>query len=82
MLGHSPPTFLKTDIEAFEHAVIHSWRNWDPLPEQFNMELHCTTEPISGSYRELSIAEQAFALLHLHRLGYRVARVSRAHLSV
>ena len=76
-LGHAPPTFLKSDIEAFEHAVIHSWRISDPLPEQFNMELHCTTEPISGSYRELSLAEQTFTLLHLYRLGYRLARVSR-----
>ena len=77
MLGHAPPTFFKMDIEAFEHAVIHSWRNSDPLPEQFNMELHCTTEPISGSYRELSNAEQTFTLMHLYRLGYRVARTSR-----
>lgn len=77
MLGHAPPTFFKMDIEAFEHAVIHSWRNSDPLPEQFNMELHCTTEPITGSYRELSNAEQTFTLLHLYRLGYRVARTSR-----
>lgn len=76
-LGHAPPTFLKSDIEAFEHAVLLSWRISQPLPEQFNMELHCTTEPISGSYRELSLAEQTFTLLHLYRLGYRLARVSR-----
>ena len=76
-LGHASPTFLKSDIEAFEHAVIQSWRFSDPLPEQLNMELHCTTEPISGSYRELSLAEQTFTLLHLYRLGYRLARVSR-----
>jgi len=76
-LDHARPTFLKSDIEAFEHAVLHSWRISDPLPEQFNMELHCTTEPISGSYRELSLAEQTFTLLHLYRLGYRLARVSR-----
>ena len=77
MLGHPPPTFLKTDIEGFERNVIHSWRRQDPLPEQFNLELHCTTEPVSGLYREVSFAEQTITLLHLLRLGYRLARVSR-----
>ena len=76
-LGHSSPTILKMDTEAFEHKIIHSWRASDPLPEQLNMELHCTTEPISGLYRELSLAEQTITLIHLYRLGFRLVRVGR-----
>lgn len=76
-LRHHSPTILKMDIEAFEHNIIHSWRASHALPEQLNMELHCTTEPISGSYRELSLAEQTLTLIHLYRVGYRLARVAR-----
>ena len=64
------------DIEAFEH-IIHSWRASQALPDQLNLERHCTTEPLSGLYRELSLAEQTLTLIHLYRVGYHLDRLAR-----
>lgn len=77
-LGHAhPPALLKMDIEAFEHAILQQWRPGDVLlPEQVNMEVHCTTEPISGLYRHRISGEQAMLLVHMYRLGYRLARLN------
>lgn len=77
-LGHStPPALLKMDIEAFEQSVLHSWKPSDAmLPEQLNLEVHCTTEPISGRYRHLSTGELSLLKVHLYRIGYRLAHLT------
>ena len=77
-LKHSWGTLalLKMDIEAFEHKVLANFQKSDRfLPEQLILEVHSTTEPISGAYRYKSIGELTLFLLQLMRLGYRLVHV-------
>ena len=77
-LKHSWGTLalLKLDIEAFEHKVLGNFQKSDRfLPEQLTLEVHSTTEPISGSYRYKSIGELTLFLLQMMRLGYRLVHV-------
>lgn len=74
-LKHQPGSLalLKVDIEGFELGILSGWRSRDLyLPEQILLEQHCATEPSSGKYRMLSLAEQTGFLQHMMHVGYRL----------
>jgi hypothetical protein len=61
---------LKMDIEQFEWSVFEKWRRDMILPHQILVELHYEGYMFS---RERSSGELGLLMLHLYRLGYRVA---------